>query len=267
MRPVRRGNTHPGTGVYGAMALRALPVVMFMAISAAACSQGSGTPTTPTPSTPPAPVTPPAQPVPAPPQEPDVPPTARYRVVFDSTWSAATHPQDAPGKPHFSPPIGATHDANVAFWREGALASDGIRLMAEAGRTNPLDVEIRAAIAAGTAQHLFIGAGFSSPKTVTLEFDVSRTHPLVTLVTMIAPSPDWFAGVAGFPLFENGVWIDDRVIQVLPWDAGTDSGVSFSSNDLPTVPRQPISRISTAPLAAGGVVAPLGTLRFTRISP
>jgi hypothetical protein len=244
------------------MAICALPVMMLMALAAAACSNGGGTPTTPTP---PAPVTAPAAPVPAPPQEPDAPATARYRVVFDSTWTAATHPQDAPDNPHFSPPIGATHNASVAFWRDGALASDGIRLMAEVGRTNPLDDEIRAAIAAGTAQNLFIGVGFSSPKTVSLEFEVSRTHPLVTLVTMVAPSPDWFAGVAGLPLFENGAWVAERVVQVIPWDAGTDSGASFMSNDLPTVPRQPIARISTAPFAAGGVVTPLGTFRFTRI--
>jgi hypothetical protein len=213
----------------------------------------------------PAPVPTPAPPPTPPPSEPEAPAAARYRVVFDSTWTAATHPQDAPGNPHFSPPIGATHNASVAFWRDGALASDGIRLMAEQGRTSPLDDEIRAAIAAGKAQHLFVGVGFSSPKTVSLDFDVSRDYPLVTMVTMVAPSPDWFAGVSGLPLFENGAWVQERVVQVIPWDAGTDSGASFMSSDLPTMPRQPIARISTAPFAVGGVVAPLGTFRFTRI--
>jgi len=243
------------------MAKRALSMVILMAL-AAGCSRQAGDPVTPTA---PAPVTTPATPAVPPTPEPEVPATARYRVVFDSTWTAATHPQDAPDNPHFSPPIGATHNANVAFWRDGGLASDGIRLMAEVGRTNPLDDEIRAAIAAGTAQNLFIGVGFSSPKTVSLDFDVSRTHPLVTMVTMVAPSPDWFAGVAGLPLFENGAWVQERIIPVYPWDAGTDSGASFMSNDLATVPRQPIARISTAPFAVGGVVMPLGTFRFTRL--
>jgi Spondin_N len=234
---------------------------MLLAL-AAGCAGEPGGPMTPTA---PAPVAPPAPAAPQPVPEPEGPSTARYRVVFDSTWTAATHPQDAPDNPHFSPPIGATHNASVAFWRDGALASEGIRLMAESGRTSPLDTEIRAAIAAGTAQNLFIGVGFSSPKTIELEFEVSRDFPLVTLVTMVAPSPDWFAGVSGLPLYENGAWIQERVVQVLPWDAGTDSGASFMSNDLPTVPRQPISRIATAPFAAGGVVTPLGTFRFTKL--
>jgi hypothetical protein len=233
-----------------------------MAFAAGCASEGGG----PMAPTPPPPVTaPPAPAPPAPTPEPQGPATARYRAVFDSTWTAATHPQEAPNDPHFSPLIGATHNASAAFWRDGALASEGIRLMAESGRTSPLDSEIRAAIAVGTAQHLFIGVGFSSPRTVSLEFDVSREFPLVTLVTMVAPSPDWFAGVSGLPLYENGAWVDERVVQIIPWDAGTDSGASFMSNDLPTVPRQPISRITTAPFAVGGVVTPLGTLRFTRI--
>ena len=29
---------------------------------------------------------------------------ARYRVTFQATWSAATHPTNFPGNPHFSGP-------------------------------------------------------------------------------------------------------------------------------------------------------------------
>ena len=185
--------------------------------------------------------------------------------MFDSIWTAATHPQDVPPNPHFSPLIGGTHNANVAFWRDGALATEGIRRMAELGAVTPLDDEIRTAIAAGTAERLFIGVGFSSPKAVSLEFDISRDFSLVTLVTMVAPSPDWFAGVSGLPLFVNGAWVEERTLSIFPWDAGTDSGVSFLSPDLESIPRQPISRIVTPPFAVGGVVAPLGTLTFTRV--
>ena len=90
---------------------------------------------------------------------------------------------------------------------------------------------------------------------------MSRDYPLVTLVTMVAPSPDWFAGVTGLRLIENGAWIEDRVVPAAAWDAGTDSGVSFVSPDLETIPRQPISRILAPPLGS----VPLGTFRITRI--
>lgn len=191
--------------------------------------------------------------------------TARYSIVFDATWTSTTHPQEAPPNPHFSPLIGATHNGFATFWQDGALASEGIRLMAEQGRTSPLDAAIRAAISAGSAQQLFTGDAVSSPKTTSLEITMSREFPLVTLVTMVAPSPDWFVGVSRLPLLENGAWVDERVIPLIPWDAGTDSGRTFLSPDQETIPRQPISRIVTAPLAAGGQAVPLGTFRFTRI--
>ena len=39
----------------------------------------------------------------------DIPATARYRVVFNATWSAATHPRDFPSSPHFSGLIDRRH--------------------------------------------------------------------------------------------------------------------------------------------------------------
>jgi len=72
--------------------------------------------------------------------------TARYRVTFDATWSAQTHPTDIPGNAHFSGLIGGTHRSTVKVWEEGALASEGIQLMAERGRQTPLlDLEVGAA--------------------------------------------------------------------------------------------------------------------------
>lgn len=205
-------------------------------------------------------------PTPPPPPAPSASPTARYRVTFDATWSRVTHPADYPSTAHFSPLIGGTHDHHVTFWHEGRASTAGIRAMAEGGRTTPLDQEINAAIGGGTAQHLLRGGPLNTvPGVVTFEFDASQSHPLVTLVTMIAPSPDWFVGVAGLPLFENGGWVDERTILLHPWDAGTDSGATFTSADAMTSPPQPISRITSAPLSPGGRVTPLGTFRFQRL--
>ncbi len=139
--------------------------------------------------------------------------------------------------------------------------------MAEFGRTNPLDAEIRAAIGGGAAEALYIGPAVDkSPATVTMEIAVSQRYPLVTLVSMIAPSPDWFVGVAGLPLFENEQWVGERRVALDPWDAGTDNGVTFFSPDAVTTPFAPISRIATAPLSPAGVVTPLGAFVFTRIN-
>src|SRR6185295_8882869 len=107
---------------------------------------------------------------------------ANYRVTFTSTWSAATHPADFPGNAHFSGLIGATHSDQVVFWRGGALASPGIQAMAELGSKIPLSDEITAAMGAGSARYLLSGEGIRpSPGQVSLDLQVSDTHPLVTL--------------------------------------------------------------------------------------
>jgi hypothetical protein len=210
------------------------------------------------------PLAPTAPPPPSPTPTPAA--TARYRVTFDATWSAATHPTDIPGNAHFSGLIGGTHGAAVTFWQEGGLASEGIRLMAERGRQSPLDLEVGAAIGAGTAQHVLAGEDVpQSPGSTSLDFDAGRDFPLVTLVTMVAPSPDWFVGVSGLSLIENGAWVEEKVVFLHPYDAGTDSGATFSSVDLVTQPREPIHRIDMGPLVEAAAVPHLGTFTFRRI--
>lgn len=115
---------------------------------------------------------------------------AEYRVTFTATWSAETHPINFPGNPHFSPLIGGTHDSSVAFWEEGQLASLGIKRMAEWGSQAPLDEEVEAAIDANQAEFVLRDDAVpGSPGSADLTFQVSDAFSLVTLVTMLAPSP------------------------------------------------------------------------------
>lgn len=205
-------------------------------------------------------------PLPAPVTRPSPAATARYRVTFEATWDATTHPTDFPPNPHFSGLVGGTHRSTVSFWQAGGLATEGIRLMAERGRQSPLDIEVDAAIRAGQAQHLLVGSDVpSSPGSTSLDFEVSVDYPQVTLVTMVAPSPDWFVGVSGLNLLESGDWAD-RTVDLFPWDAGTDSGVSYRSADRVTAPPQAIARLTGAPVAVGGTVPPMGRFVFRRLS-
>jgi len=118
---------------------------------------------------------------------------ATYEVRFDAEWSEDTHPTSFPPGPHFSGLIGGTHSSTVAFWMPGGLASEGIKNMAEGGQKAPLDSEVEQAILAGTAHSVLSGPGISlSPGSAALTLEVNTDYPLVTLVSMIAPSPDWF---------------------------------------------------------------------------
>ena len=192
--------------------------------------------------------------------------TARYQVTFETTWSAATHPTDFPEDAHFSSLIGGTHSAAARFWRPQAVASDGIEAMAERGRTSPLETEIQAAINAGIARRVLRGSGVSTvPGTASIEFEIDLEQPLVTLVTMIAPSPDWFVGVHDLSLVERGNWVDEKTVALLPYDAGTDHGPTYDSPDRDAQPREPIRAIDGHPLDRAGSVGPVGRFVFRRL--
>jgi hypothetical protein len=192
-------------------------------------------------------------------------PGARYQVTFEATWSRQSHPRDFPASPHFSPLVGGTHSDRASFWRPTGVASDGIEAMAERGNPSLLADEVRAAIGRGAEFVLRGDALPLSPGTVSLEFEITSAFPLVTLVTMVAPSPDWFVGVHDLPLIEAGDWVAERRVALFPYDAGTDSGATYVAPDRDTRPREPISLIEGPPLRTGGHVEPMGRFVFTRL--
>ncbi len=207
------------------------------------------------------------EPAPRPEPEPEPPPptataTATYRVVFEATWSASTHPTNFPGGAHFSPLIGAVHNAGVTFWARDGTATPGIESMAETGGTSRLTTEIQAEIPGG-ALAVINGSGIRSPASTTIQAVALREDfPLVTLVTMIAPSPDWFVGVAGLSLRDDeGNWVEELEVVLYPYDAGTDSGPSYTSANDDTQPQEPIRSLrGESPFSD----EPIGTFTFTR---
>ena len=57
---------------------------------------------------------------------------------------------------------------------------------------------------------------------------VDPRHHMVSFVTKIIPSPDWILGVAGLELcLANCTWIDEKVLNLFPWDIGTDAGPAY----------------------------------------
>lgn len=50
----------------------------------------------------------------------------------------------------------------------------------------------------------------------------------MSLVSMIDPSPDWIVGVSSLELcLRNCSWVESRTLNLYPWDAGTDDGVTY----------------------------------------
>ncbi len=194
------------------------------------------------------------------------PDSARYRLIFTATWDAATHPAQFPANAHFSPLIGTTHNSEISFWQSGQPPSPGMETMAELGATDRLRQEIAAAQAAGSAGEQISGSAFDSPGAVETEFAIEVAHPQVTVVSMLAPSPDWFVGVSALALYEDGQWVGQKEIELRVYDAGSDHGTIFTAPDADANPKQAIRYLTAPQTDFRDGLPPVGTFRFVRIT-
>lgn len=174
-------------------------------------------------------------------------PQARYKLTVRNAWTAANFPTQFPSTAHLTRFVGATHSDAITFWANGLAATLGVKNVAERGRIDEMAAEVMAAISAGTAMTLLgadaipLGGTESS-----LEFTLSQTHSKVSLLSMLGPSPDWFTGISGLALFENGAWKQSVTMPLRAYDSGTDDGLSFRSPDAASVPPQTVQTLSTA---------------------
>ncbi len=169
-------------------------------------------------------------------------PSATYRVTFEGTWTSSVTPGGVVSNAHFSPLIGAVHDGGAIFWSRGGRASAGIEQVAETGRTTTFRSEILASPNAVAVVEQQLPNG--PTPTATVEFTVTNDHPLVTLVAMIAPSPDWFVGVSGLSLLDaRGQWRAQQQVDLFPYDAGTEEGTEFALDNPATSPQETITSI------------------------
>ena len=190
---------------------------------------------------------------------------ATYTVTFEGTWNTTVTTGGVPSGAHFTTLIGGVHNAGVTFLSEGGMASAGVESMAELGGTSALANEVRAAepnalsVLKGSGGN--IGpTGSSTINMVTLTTD----HPRITLLSMVAPSPDWFVGVSGFSLLDaQADWLASQTVNLYPWDAGTEEGTEFSLSNAATSPQETITSLRGIGKFSNERIA---TLTFTRQS-
>ena len=193
---------------------------------------------------------------------------ASYSVSFDFDWNSTDFPTDYPSGPHFSPLVGWVHVVDHAFFKENTIASSGIEQMAETGATNVLLSEMKSFIADGKGLSTYLAGGHNGGVgSIKTQIVVSKAFSAVTLATMLAPSPDWYvAGVNVNLMGDEGTFVDEKVVVGYVYDAGSDSGTTFTSTNSNTNPKIPIAKITTPPLGDGEKVNPsLCTITFTKI--
>lgn len=74
--------------------------------------------------------------------------------------------------------------------------------------------------------------GLSHPNITTKTlavFRVDNENHLVSFVSAIIPSPDWFVGISALELCQpEGQWVESKVLDLYPWDAGTNDGITYT---------------------------------------
>ncbi len=169
--------------------------------------------------------------------------SATYTVTFEGNWNTDSTPDGVVRGAHFTTLIGAVHSDDVTFWTPGEMATSGVESVAETGSTGTFEGEIRNA-EQGTVKSVVRQGGTSATGTSTFKIEFSRTHPLLTLLSMIGPSPDWFVGVSGLSLLdESNEWSGSHTVDLFPYDAGTEDGEGFSLSNPATVPQENIASI------------------------
>ena len=192
----------------------------------------------------------------------------QFQVTFQGFW---TSDLPRPGSAHFSPLVGATHNATTKLFEVGQLASPGVENVAELGVTSTLINEINGMINAGNAGQVILrNVNIGPVQAINTTFAATPEHSRLTLLTMIAPSPDWFVGVSDMDLLdENGNWIQEVVLDLNSYDAGTEEGTNFSLSNPATNPREPIAMLDarepTNPIFGAGSIARITVTRTSTI--
>jgi hypothetical protein len=192
--------------------------------------------------------------------------TATYQVTFERTWSSASHPADVPLLALFSPVIGVTHGSGYELFAEGATPSPGIEKLCEDGKHQPLDSEIRNAVGSGTVGSMIatLEPIRDVPGRAEMQFEIDATHPMVSIAAMIAPSPDWCAVAVNVNLLDDGKFVSEKTVDLIAWDAGTDSATRYRALDSDTQPRGKEMHSSSPYFVRNDTPVPVGRVTFVR---
>ncbi len=195
---------------------------------------------------------------------------AMYEVTFTPMWTAQSHPFEYPkagliSVPHFSGVIGASHNGKFGIFKEGSMPTAGLEALSEMGKHSPLDKEIKAAIAARSAGALFETDGIKDlSKSATTSVRVTSAFPEISAVAMIAPSPDWFAGVSDVSLMEGGQWVVEKTLDVYAFDSGGDDGTTYTADDKDNSPKKPTTLAMSQHFVVNGKPVPVARITFKR---
>lgn len=87
-------------------------------------------------------------------------------------------------------------------------------------------------------------------------------HSYISTISMVGPSPDWFSGFPPFRVIDSktGMWYSSFTIDTYPYDAATDSGTTYKSENAASNPHSFIYPLTAETVPESGVfLVPNGT--------
>merc|ERR1712088_693962 len=170
---------------------------------------------------------------------------AVYRLQLNTFWSEQVFPKQYPQwRPpaQWSKSVGYSHRDSFSLFSLGAVVDEGVRQFVETGSSEVLDQQStnRSFLDAILAPPIVQGVGNTSTNVF-----VDGNHSLISVVTKIVPSPDWFIGLDSLNLCQEGHFIQSFNTEAFPLDAGTDNGFTFTSPNWETDPPGVIFQISS----------------------
>ena len=175
--------------------------------------------------------------------------SAKYKVIFKNLLTEENF-GDLPGFPKtglvFSPLAGVSHSNRLSFFTIRGFASKEVEQIAETGVNKKF---IRRAMklrsqGRGVKSVVDVGAPTLPGKVQALTLKVDCKHPFLTVLGMIAPSPDWIVQLNNRDTYDEkkGKFINFMSGTLIAYDTGVDDGREFTppldlSLDKPTRPQ------------------------------
>jgi len=185
----------------------------------------------------------------------------QYNCVFQNQWTRDRHPMNYPlyAAVHWTRQVLASHGSAYNMWKEGSLASSAVKKMAEAGGTAEIIQRLE-----DNNNSYEVGYSKYMSNDPTMKFNnplkMTSENRYVSVITKMAPSPDWFSGFHDFnAVNENAqTWYKEFTIQTYPYDAGTEDGNTYDTSNSKTSPQQKVSQFTTNNVPNGIYLNPDG---------
>lgn len=177
--------------------------------------------------------------------------SAKYKVTFTNLLTPTNFRGLIPDTGLvFSPLAGVTHSNRLSFFTVRGFANKPVEILAETG-VNTRYIRFAKRLRSqgrGVLSIVDAGAPTMPGKSTSLIVRVDCKHSFLTVLGMIAPSPDWIVQINNRNMFDtktNKFIRSDRGT-LIAYDTGVDDGREFTppldlSLDLPTKPQMNIA--------------------------